>query len=227
LARGFGLRGQAFALLGLEAFLRAAPEHRAAREMVVALSEELVRRYREEADDGWKWFEPDVTYDNAIVPLALIRAYGVTGDPESLDIGRESHAFLEGICFNEEYLNLVGNEAWHRRGVRRSNADEQPLDAAAFVLAFQGAYVATGEARYLTRMRESFEWFLGRNRLRIPLYDFATAGCHDALGRHDVNRNEGAESALSFLLALLAMLEVVVPEGVMELTVRRHSEPAA
>jgi hypothetical protein len=225
LAGAFGLRGQAFSLLGLEAFLKQNPSHAAAREMVAQLSADMVRRYRDEADASWRWFEPDVTYDNALVPLALFKAYGVTGDGEVLAVAQESLHFLEGICFSEEYLSLVGNEAWHRRGSRKSTADEQPLDAAAFVLGFQGAYIATGDDRYLRRMRESFEWFLGRNRLRQPLYDFATSGCHDALGRHEVNQNQGAESALSFLLALLAMLEVVVPEGVVELATRTWARP--
>ena len=227
LAGGFGLRGQAFALLGLDAFLGEAAEHAAARQMVGLLCGDLVDRYRAEADDSWNWFEPDVTYDNAIIPLALFKAYSVTRDRECLEVARASLSFLEGICFNEAYLNLVGNEAWHRRGGRKSTADEQPLDAAAFVLAFQGAYIATGDAHYLDRMRESFEWFLGRNRLGTPLYDFATAGCQDALGRQEVNRNQGAESVLSFLLALLAMLEVVVPEGVAELAAHRWKESAA
>jgi hypothetical protein len=60
-----------------------------------------VRRYRAEADDGWRWFEPDVTYDNALVPLALFKTFGMTGDRESLEVGQESLHFLEGICFNE------------------------------------------------------------------------------------------------------------------------------
>jgi hypothetical protein len=226
LAPGFGLRGQAFALLGLEAFLRKAPEHAAARQMVALLASHVVQRYRAEADANWHWFEPDVTYDNAIVPLALFKAYDVTGERESLEVGRESLEFLERLCFNDEYLNLVGNEAWHRRGSRRSMADEQPLDAAAFVLAFQGGYLATGEVHYRHRMRESFEWFLGRNRLRTSLYDFATSGCHDALGRHEVNQNQGAESVISFLLALLAMLEVVVPESVVERAPPESTRPA-
>jgi hypothetical protein len=195
--------------------------------MVGLLSADLVARYRAEADATWRWFEPDVTYDNAIVPLALFKAFGITGERESLEVAQASLAFLESICFNGEYLNLIGNEAWHHRGARRSTADEQPLDAAAFVLAFQGAYIATGDRHYLDRTRDSFEWFLGRNRLRMPLYDFATSGCYDALGRHEVNRNQGAESLLSFLLALLAMLEVVVPEGVAEIAAHRWEEPAA
>jgi hypothetical protein len=74
-------------------------------------------------------------------------------------------------------------------------------------------------------MRESFDWFLGRNRLRLPMYDFATAGCYDALGRHDVNQNQGAESGLSFLLSLLAMLDVIVPEAIVELQTPGRSRP--
>ncbi|GAF90042.1 unnamed protein product, partial [marine sediment metagenome] len=58
------------------------------------------------------------------------------------------------------------------------------------------------------RMRESFEWFLGANRLGLPLYDFSTAGCRDGLEASGVNENQGAESTVSFLLALLAMLDL-------------------
>jgi hypothetical protein len=87
-------------------------------------------------------------------------------------------------------------------------ADEQPIDASAFVLAFRAAYDATGDRRYLARMRESFEWFLGANRLGLSLYDSSTAGCQDGLGAQEVNKNQGAESVVSFLLALLAMLDL-------------------
>jgi hypothetical protein len=55
-------------------------------------------------------------------------------------------------------------------------------------------------------MRESFEWFLGANRLGLSLYDSSTAGCQDGLGVKEVNKNQGAESVVSFLLALLAAL---------------------
>ncbi len=209
LPSSFGLRGQAFVMLGLDAFLEAEPGHVSAHELVDQLAVHLLRRYRAEADDGWRWFEPDLTYDNAIVPLALFKAHRITSEPEYLEVGQESLDFLEEICFNDDYLNLIGNEAWHRRGGAPSISDEQPIDTAAFVQAFREAYLATSDDRYLRRMRQSFEWFLGRNRLRLPLYDFATAGCCDALGWHEVNQNQGAESCLSFLLSLLAMLDVV------------------
>jgi hypothetical protein len=210
---GFGLRGQAFAILGLGAFLDADPDHAAARRLLGLLSEALLRRYRAHADGSWLWFEPDLTYDNAVVPLALLTAYRITDDPQCLRVGLESLGFLQEICFRNDYLNLVGNEAWHSRDARMSTSDEQPTDAAAFVLAFREAFHATSDQRHLGRMREAFEWFLGRNRLRLPVYDFATAGCHDALGRHEVNQNQGAESTLAFLLSLLAMIDIVGLEG--------------
>ncbi len=84
-------------------------------------------------------------------------------------------------------------------------ADEQPIDASAFVLAFRAAHDATGDRRYLTRMRESFDWFVGANRLGVSLYDDSTSGCRDGLGILEVNRNQGAESVVSFLSALLAI----------------------
>ena len=41
------------------------------------------------------------------------------------------------------------------------------------------------------------DWFLGRNRLHRPLYDFATGGCSDGLGEETTNDNQGAESTLA------------------------------
>lgn len=84
-------------------------------------------------------------------------------------------------------------------------ADEQPIDASAFVLAFRAAHDATGDRRYLARMRESFDWFLGANRLGVSLHDDSTDGCRDGLGVLEVNLNQGAESVVSFLSALIAM----------------------
>jgi len=99
----------------------------------------------------------------------------------------------------------VGNTGWHSRGGEKAPADEQAIDAAAFVLAFRYAYEATADRHYLRRMQESFAWFLGANRLRVSLYDFATGGCRDGMGVTEINLNQGAESTICFLLSLLEM----------------------
>jgi len=149
-----------------------------------------------------------LAYDNALLPLALWRAHALTQDPESRDVAREAMDFLEAACFRDDRLVLIGNAGWHVRGGTRPDADEQPIDAAAFVLACRGAYLVTRDHRYLRRMREAFAWFLGANRLGAAVYDSATAGCRDGLGESAPNLNQGAESTVSFLLSLIEMLEL-------------------
>jgi len=203
-----GPRGTALTIFGLVIFLAAHPEVTAAADLLGRLARRLCALYRAHAHDDWRWFEPTLTYDNALVPLALWRAYGVTEDSTSRTIAEETLAFLEQTSFSADHLALVGNDGWHHRDGPRAAADEQPLDAAAFVLAFRGAYLVTGDHRYLRRMRESFAWFLGANRLGISVYDPATAGCRDGLGATALNLNQGAESTVSFLLSLIEMLEL-------------------
>jgi glycosyltransferase involved in cell wall biosynthesis len=214
----FGPRGQALAIMGLDAILRGEPDNASARATVDALASNLCQRYEQEADGRWRWFEATLTYDNAMIPLGLFTAFRTTGNDQHLRVATDSLAFLEEMCFagggGTGHLTLIGNRGWHARGTRsgeRPEADEQPIDAAAFVLAFHGAYLATGSRRYLRRMRESFDWFLGANRLGAWLYDFSTGGCRDGLGLNDASQNQGAESTVSFLTALLTMLDMGGP----------------
>ena len=63
----------------------------------------------------------------------------------------------------------------------------------------------TEESHWLEEARRVFRWFLGKNDLQVPLYDASTGGCRDGLHPDRVNENQGAESTLSFLMALLEM----------------------
>lgn len=210
-ARTLGPRGTAQCILGLTRFVAIEPTSEM-RGMLDALTAKLRECYRAYATDDWHWFEPTLTYDNALLPLALFAAYGVTGDRTTLRDARESLAFLEDVCFAGDRLQLVGNTGWHSKGGEKPTADEQAIDAAAFVLAFRCAYTVTEDRHYLRRMREAFAWFLGSNRLGLPLYDFATGGCRDGMGLAHVNQNQGAESTICFLMSLLTMLELAGEE---------------
>lgn len=207
-ANALGPRGTAQAILGLVSMIGADPDATDVRRLLEGLAAKLMERYRENATSDWRWFEPSLTYDNAILPLALFAAYGVTAERASLRDARESLEFLEEVCFEGGRLQLVGNSGWHSRGSQKASADEQAIDAAAFVLAFRCAYTVTNDRHYLRRMREAFAWFLGANRLGVPLYDFATGGCRDGMGVSQVNQNQGAESTICFLISLLKMLEL-------------------
>jgi hypothetical protein len=63
----------------------------------------------------------------------------------------------------------------------------------------------TGNARWMEHARHAFSWFFGQNQLQQWLYDPTTGGCRDGLHSDRVNENQGAESTLSFLLALCEM----------------------
>jgi hypothetical protein len=206
--RVLGPRGTALTILGLVELQKADPGLTEMRGMLDTCVARLRGAYHDNAADDWCWFEPTLTYDNAILPFALFAAYGVTAERAILRDARESLEFLEEVCFENGQLRLVGNTGWHSRGGEKACADEQAIDAAAFVLAFRCAYEVTRDRHYLLRMREAFAWFLGANRLGVPIYDFATGGCRDGMGVSEVNQNQGAESTICFLMSLLETLDV-------------------
>ena len=64
------------------------------------------------------------------------------------------------------------------------------------------AYHVTQEKEWLVEARRCLDWFLGSNDIGIALYDFKTGGCRDGIHPNGVNENQGAESTVSWLLAL-------------------------
>jgi hypothetical protein len=103
------------------------------------------------------------------------------------------------------YFVPVGNREWFRRGGDRSRFDQQPIEASTTIGACLAAYEATREERWSREAVLCFEWFLGRNDLQQPLFDYLSGGCRDGLQANTVNLNQGAESTLSWLIALLSM----------------------
>jgi glycosyltransferase involved in cell wall biosynthesis len=203
----------AFAVIGLT---RAHPSMLPAplRKLLRNLADQLAALYDENRRDQWRWFEPSLTYDNARLPQALIGAGHRLGDADLTRRGLEALDWYAEQCgLHTDVTRLVGNH-WRRAdgpdglpspADPTDEGDEQPVDAAALVEALTEAFAATGDRTYGEQALRAFEWFLGRNHVGIPLYDVATGGCHDGLQPHGVNRNEGAESTLAFLQALLAL----------------------
>ena len=212
-ASELGPRGTAQAILGLASMLAAAPDSTEMRSALDRLVEKLAERYHNHATRGVALVRADAHLRQCHSAARAVRGLRRhSASAPRLRVARESLEFLEEVCFHGDRLQLVGNTGWHSRGGEKSRADEQAIDAAAFVLAFRCAYKVTADRHYLRRMRESFAWFLGANRLGVSLYDFATGGCCDGMGVAEVNRNQGAESTICFLLSLLKMLELAGEE---------------
>ena len=124
------LRGCALGILGLDAYLQHEPDNDLACTTLNLLGAALIRRFEENADEEWRWFEPELTYENALLPLALFKFSMRTGDERALRVACDSLSFLETLCFADGYLQLVGNAGWHGRGAKRVIADEQALRSA-------------------------------------------------------------------------------------------------
>ncbi len=167
----------------------------------------LLSRYREAPAGQWEWFETCLSYDNAVLPHSLFVAGLTLGSAECLDGATKTMDFLLQTTFDGDHFSFIGTQGWYERGKARAVFDQQPVEAAATVMALRSAYDATKETKYLSLQRTAFDWFLGNNDLHIPLYDFRTKGCSDGLMSGGVNGNEGAESMVSFLLSLLSIVE--------------------
>jgi glycosyltransferase involved in cell wall biosynthesis len=205
LAGEVSLRTAAYTVLGL-ARLDADRLDPRTRSLLERLTEQLADAYRRTAAEGWRWFEDELSYDNARLSQALISGSDALGDADLTELGLESLRWLGDECGLEDGpLRLPGHRGRRRDEAAPGGGDEQPLDAAALVEAELAAFGVTREAEHGTRATRAFEWFLGRNRLDRPLYDFATGGCSDGLGRDALNQNEGAESTLAFHGAALLL----------------------
>ncbi len=203
-------RACAFALLGLQEYLDAFPGDRAALSASDVLANRLLNSYRANHSVDWNWFENVLAYSNARLPQALIRAGMRAGNDEMVSAGLEALNWLVTIqrCEVKGHFVPIGSQGFYSKNTAKARFDQQPVEACGAVSACLQAYRATGEERWRKEAWCAFNWFLGDNDLQIALYDPATGGCRDGLHPDRANENQGAESTLSFLMALLEMREL-------------------
>jgi len=199
-------RAWAFTIVGIQAYLRRYGGDSEVRRYRATLAEKIVTLFEAVADDEWPWCENVVTYANAKLPHALMMCGKWMGRNDWIDIAKRALQWLLDIQTNENgMLSVIGSEGWYIRGGPRAQFDQQAIEAHALIDACIEAYHITREPHWLDGARKSFNWFLGDNDLRTPVYDFTTSGCRDGLHPDRVNENQGAESTLAWLLSLLMM----------------------
>src|SRR5882672_10654522 len=208
-------RACAFALLGLQEYLDSFPGDRAALSASDALANRLLNSYRSNRSDDWKWFENGLAYSNARLPQALTRAGVRAANEEMISAGLEALDWLVTIqrCEAKGHFVPIGSHGFYSKKTERARFDQQPVEACAVVSACRQAYLATGKSRWRKEAWSAFNWFLGDNDLQIALYDPSTGGCRDGLHPDRANENQGAESTLSFLMALLEMRKLEESDG--------------
>ncbi|MGE7776309.1 glycosyltransferase [Chitinophaga sp. NPDC101104] len=201
------LRGRANSIIGVCHYILHHPADEGMVHVLEQLIQPMIDAWERNATDEWQWFEKSMTYDNGILPLAMLHAAEATGNEKWRNIALTSLSFLENLTMAHGYFSPVGNNGWHCEGGACPLFDQQAIETMAMVLLYQQAYAATNETDYLRKMYTCYQWFLGENVLRIPLYDHETHGCCDGLSAAGLNRNQGAESTLAYFISHIAVLQ--------------------
>ena len=200
-------RAWAFSLFGIQEYLDRFAGDRAAQRQRDSLADRLLNIYTVTRTKDWKWFEDGLAYSNARLPQALLLAGMRTSNQEWVSAGVESLEWLatQQRCDMNGHFVPIGSQGFYRKAGERARFDQQPVEAGATVSACLDAYRATGDDHWHAQAWSAFNWFLGDNDLKVALYDAATGGCRDGLHPDRANENQGAESTLSFLMALSEM----------------------
>jgi glycosyltransferase involved in cell wall biosynthesis len=199
-------RAWAYTLLGIAEYLRAFRGDSQVQAVQHTLADRLLDLHRRSSAPGWPWFEDRLTYCNARLPQALLVTSELVGDDQMQAVGIKALDWLVALqTTKDDYFSPIGSNGFYQRGGERARFDQQPVEAGATISACLDARRITGDSRWLAHARRAFDWYLGQNELQKPLYDPATGACHDGLHADRVNKNQGAESTLSFLLALFEL----------------------
>ena len=202
-------RAWAFGLIGMHHYLKVFGGDATVRKVREQLAEKLYQLFLGNAGADWPWFEDILTYANARLPHALVLAGADIRNDKMVDLGLEVlNWLLKQQTAEAGHISVIGNEGWMTRDGVRARFAQQPIEVMGLTEACADTYRITKERRWLREARRCFEWFMGKNDLNIPVYNYENGGCHDGLESNGVNENMGAESTLSWLISLLTMHEV-------------------
>ena len=157
-------------------------------------------------DGDWPWPEETLTYENALLPHALIVGSRRLSDVRLRSVGLHVLDWLiENQMSRRGTFTPIGNDGWWTHGGTRNQFDQQPIEATAIILAAAAAYESTQDAGYRRSAEAAYAWFLGDNDVGLPVADVAIGGCGDGLSADHVSENQGAESTLMWLTAIETM----------------------
>lgn len=207
------VRGIANTLIGLCYYIHHFQSDEEMINLMERMSFNLVERYYNHRTKDWHWFEDILTYDNGVIPQALYHTVQIIDNAEILKVAEESTRFLEKVTLKDGYYAPVGSNGWFPKGGVCARYPQQATDAMIMISLYFKVYQIKKRKRDLKNMFQCFTWFLGENDLRIPLYDHETNGCNDGLESYGVNRNQGAESTLAYLISNMNVLNALELES--------------
>lgn len=187
-------RATAAAVYGACAVLSAHPDHAGAHTLI---SDATLSLPRPVEDSEWPWPEPELSYESARLPLALLQTGSVLGIEALISDGLGLLDWLidRHVCASHLSLPRVSSSRLSAPG----HDDQQPVEAWAFADAASMAQQIVPSAKFERTIEMAAAWFEGRNDAGLAMVDPSTGGAYDGLEVGGVNLNQGAESLLSLL----------------------------
>ena len=155
----------------------------------------------------WVWPETRLTYGNGLLAESLLHAGQVLGNAQLVSNGLDQLSWLvahETSPLGHFSFTPTGND----RTSRRSNFDQQPLEAWTTASACSTALSIDLNRVWVDAIERAADWFAGRNDGNIPVWDHENGAAFDGLTADGVNYNEGAESTLAFIGTLIELERV-------------------
>ena len=209
-------RACAFLMLGASAFLDTECDHQPSLELLRRYGNKLQRLHGDVSRPDWCWFENVLAYDNCRMPEALLRAGQKLRDHNFIEMGIASLRWISDCQISETgQFRAVGSGSFGQVYRQPLPFDQQPVEAWAAIDAYSAALDVTGDKSWIACAATAFNWFLGENDARRPIAELATGICYDGLVPTGVNFNQGAESVLSWQLAVItyrAMAQLVTAD---------------
>jgi hypothetical protein len=191
----------------MQAYLDWFPGDRSIQGARNVLANRLLDIYQRTNSPNWRWFEKSLSYSNARLSQALLLAGWRSDNQRMIEAGMDSLKWLvaEQHRDDPEVFVSIGSNGFYVEGCEKARFDQQPVEACATISACLEVFRLTEDQCWLEEAQRVFSWFMGRNDLQVPIYDPTTGGCRHGLHPDRINENQGAESTLSFLMALLEM----------------------
>jgi len=201
-------RAWSFTLMGIFEYAQRFAGDSKVSQVRLELASRLMKLYKKNRTEDWRWFENSLSYCNAALPHALLISGNSIQNNEMIATGLEALSWLADLqradSVGGHFVSIGSNGFYPKNGVR-ARFDQQPVEAQTMVSACLEAFRITGDKKWRKEARRAFEWFLGRNDLNLSVYDPISGGCRDGLHSDRLNENQGAESTLAFLQALLEL----------------------
>ena len=207
------IRGIANTLIGICHYIQRFQSDEAMIILMEKLTQKLVDEFDKHRTEDWQWFENVMTYDNGIVPLALFSTLEIVDNQAVLEVANEATEFLEKNTWVNNKFAPVGSNGWYPKGGECARYPQQATDTMVMVLLYFKVFQIKKRKKDVKNMFQCFTWFLGENDLKIPLFDHETNGCCDGIESHGVNRNQGAESTLAYLISYMHVMSGIELES--------------